>query len=170
VRWVLRWDSTQFFFFTDYYAHDLYMNKADGTFLANDTVDVRLEDTTLPNVRIYRQSDGSNVLRVGWATYRSSFVEAGTTYTVTLASMPENTALVDDFAEDIETYGFRFPPNCDGANFPCAWFPMSWCSIAPGGNTLRIFNTSHPDGIHSLGTPFGGCNTLYFLYIPILVR
>jgi len=169
VIWVLRWDSTNHFFFTDYYAHDLYMNKADGTFLHPESTIININKTTMPLTLLYRFSDGNNVLRTGWATYRPSFIEAGTVYTVTIQSNAIDTTPIDNFAEDIETYGFRLPSNCDG-NFPCAWFPMSWCSIAPGGNTLRLFNSSHPDGIHSLGTPFGGCNTLYFLYIPILVR
>lgn len=155
VIWVLRWDTTDFYA-ADYYAHDLYMNKDGGTFISMDDL---LIESNLPLTQRYRTDDGSNVLRLGWASYRPAEIQANTTYTVTFISNPTGT-YIDDFTEDVETYGIRIPPTCIRN---CLWVPLSWCSEAPGGNTIRLFNNSNPDGILPLGVPQGGCNTLLFL-------
>jgi hypothetical protein len=163
VRWVLRWDTVNGFFFPDFYAHDLYMDKAQGVFLEMGTAEV---SGNMPSLQFYRKQDGLQRLRLGWATARPSEITAGTTYTITMESRPTDTP-VDLGAENLESYGVRILPNCEQF---CIWVPLSWCSSAPGGNTIQLFNSSHPDGILALGEPFGGCNTLHFLYIPLLVR
>lgn len=161
VRWILTWDDVSAFFATDYYAHDLYMDKTGGTFLELASLSIT---GTLPLVQGYRLTDGSTDLRVGWASYRPHQIQANTIYTVTFRSAPTDTP-IDDWAEDVETYGIRLPSTCIGN---CLWIPLSWCSIASGGATLSLFNNAHPDGIHPLGVPFGGCNRLLFL--PMIIR
>ena len=156
VTWYLQWDDVSVFHTPDYYAHDLYLLQDNGTFL--DPNSLRLVGT-LPQIDRYRTDNGARRLRLGWATYRPTAIQANTLYTVTFASDPTTTT-IDPFVEDFETYGVRLPPSCIGS---CLWFPISWCSIAPGGATLRLFNNSHPDGILPLGIPQGGCNTLLFL-------
>lgn len=164
VSWVLRWDNLNPFFFTDYYAHDLYMDLTEGTFLELESISIRA--TEMPRVGIYREdSIDQGRLRIGWATYRPSEIEPNVTYTVTLFSATTD-ASIDPFAEDFETYGIRFPPTCVAR---CAWFPTSWCSIAEGGDTLVLRNNPFPDGIHPLGVPLGGCARPLFLFVPIVL-
>ncbi len=161
VIWVLQWDDVSAFSAADYYAHDLYLDKVGGTFLEVATLEI---NSTLPLVQRYRTADNATHLRLGWATYRPHQIQANTRYTVTLSSAVTASS-VDDGAEDVETYGLRLPSTCVSG---CLWLPLSWCSIAPGGATLRLFNNSHPAGIHPLGVPLGGCNTL--LLLPFVAR
>ena len=161
VQWVLTWNDVSAFFATDYYAHDLYMDKTDGAFL--EVASLRITSTP-PLVQRYRTDDGASYLRIGWASYRPHQIQANTLYTVTFSSAPTDTA-IDDGAEDIETYGIRLPSTCIGN---CLWVPLSWCSIAAGGATLRLYNNNHPAGIHPLGVPTGGCNSLLFL--PMIIH
>lgn len=62
VRWILTWDDVSAFFATDYYAHDLYMDKTGGTFLELASLSIT---GTLPLVQGYRSP---MVLPIcGWA-------------------------------------------------------------------------------------------------------
>ena len=156
ITWVLTWDDVSAFFPRDYYAHDLYMDKSNGTFLEPSAIDIF---SSLPLVQRYRFDDGHNLLRYGWASYRPAEIQAGVTYTVVIQSPPGSTP-IDDFAEDIETYGVRIPGTCIRN---CVWVPTSWCSVALGGNSIRLFNNSNPAGLVPLGVPQGGCNRLFYL-------
>ena len=161
VQWILRWEDVSAFFASDYYAHDLYLDKTGGTFL--ELASLRIT-STLPLVQRYRTDDNATHLRLGWASYRPHQIQANTRYTVTLSSAV-TASPIDEGAEDMETYGLRLPPTCVSG---CLWLPLSWCSIAPGGATLRLFHNAHPAGIHPLGVPLGGCNTL--LLLPFVAR
>ena len=119
ITWVLTWDDVSAFFPRDYYAHDLYMDKSNGTFLEPSAIDIF---SSLPLVQRYRFDDGYNLLRYGWASYRPAEIQAGVTYTVVIQSRPGTTP-IDDFAEDIETYGVRIPGTCIRN---CVWVPTSW--------------------------------------------
>ena len=161
VQWILRWEDVAAFFASDYYAHDLYLDKTGGTFL--ELASLRIT-STLPLVQRYRTDDTATHLRLGWASYRPHQIQANTRYTLTLSSAV-TASPIDDGAEAVETYGLRLPSTCVSG---CLWVPLSWCSIAPGGATLRLFNNAHPAGIHPLGVPLGGCNTL--LLLPFVAR